>query len=173
MPPVRSLPQVIAPQLPFIRQPKTTMFWQGTLTRRPSASRPDLMAMLSSCAPRSQLRITTWSQDSGSHPSVLEWAVLGSVLTPSTAPFLHSVGCSCQNIELRTRTPWISTVSQLYGSTKDDRRLCPEPGTVRRSGGLDSCVSNHARSLPLFHDEVSRASSVPLPVTAMFVWPNA
>src|SRR5918911_301968 len=131
MPPVCSLPQVIAPQLPFIRQPKTTMFWQGTLTRRPSASRPDLMAMLSSCAPRSQLLMTTWSQDSGSQPSVLLCAVLGSVLTPSTVTLRHSVGCSCQNIEFFSVTPWISTVSQLYGSTNVDRIECPEPGTTR------------------------------------------
>src|SRR3982751_4851457 len=104
MPPVCSLPQVIAPQLPFILQPATTMFWHGTLTRRPSSSRPDLMAMLSSCAPRSQLLITTWSQDSGSQPSVFECAVLGSVLTLSIVTFLHSVGWSCQNIELRSLT---------------------------------------------------------------------
>src|SRR4051812_47106265 len=83
-PPVISLPQVIAPQLPFIRQLTTTTFWVSTLTRRPSSSRPDLMAMLSSCAPRSQLAMTTWSQHSGSQPSVLECAVLGSVDTPST-----------------------------------------------------------------------------------------
>src|SRR6266508_6467217 len=167
MPPVSSLPQVIAPQLPFIRQPKTTMFWHGTLTRRPSASRPDLMAMLSSWAPRSQLLMTTWSQDSGSQPSVLECAVLASVETRSTVTFLHSVGCSCQNIELRIFTPWISTRSHSYGSTNVERMLWPEPGTMRCSRGLDSWVSSQARSLPLFQDEVSRASRVPLPVSAM------
>src|SRR5215813_15364690 len=131
------------------------MFWHGVLTRRPSASRPDLIAMLSSCAPRLQFLITTWSQDSGSHPSVLECAVLGSVLTLSTVTLVHSVGCSCQNIELRIFTPWISTVSHRYGSTNVERMVCPDPGTMRCAGGLDSWVSSQARSLPVFHDDVS------------------
>src|SRR5438094_3440972 len=116
MPPVCSLPQVIAPQLPFITQLKTTRFCVGTLTRRPSSSRPDLMAMLSSCAPSVQLRMTTWSLDSGSQPSVLECAVLGSVVTPSTMTLVHRVGCSCQNIGFFSVTPWMSTFLQLYGS---------------------------------------------------------
>src|SRR6476469_1072948 len=136
MPPVCSLPQVIAPQLPFIRQPKTTMFWHGTLTRRPSASRPDLIAMLSSCAPRSQFLLTMWSHDSGSQPSVLECEVLGSVLTLSMVTFLHSVGCNCQNIEFFRVIPWMSTFSQLYGSTNAERRLWPEPGTTRFFGSV-------------------------------------
>src|SRR5947199_2227781 len=118
MPPVISLPQVIAPQLPFITQSCTTRFWVGTLTRRPSASRPDLMAMLSSCAPRLQFLMTTWSQHSGSQPSVLECAVLGSVCTLSTVTFVHSTGWSCQNIGFFSVTPWIRTFWQLYGSTK-------------------------------------------------------
>src|SRR6266511_1684533 len=140
MPPVSSLPQVMAPQLPFIRQPKTTM-----------------------------------SQHSGSHPSVLECAVLGSVDTPSTVTLRHSVGCSCQNIELRTRTPWISTRSQLYGSTNDERSEWPEPGTMRSDTGRPSATqaSRNDRSLPLFQDEVLAASSVPLPVTEMSCWPSA
>src|SRR6266496_5451363 len=168
MPPVCSLPQVMAPQFPFIRQPNTTMFWHGTLTRRPSASRPDLMAMLSSCAPRSQFLMTTWSHDSGSQPSVLECAVLGSVLTPSTVTFLHSVGCSCQNIEFFSVIPWMSTVSHRYGSTNVERMVCPEPGTIRFSGAtpLDTSDSRYSRSLPLFHDDVPAASRVPLPVSA-------
>src|SRR5690242_10686162 len=88
-PPVISLPQVTAPQLPFIVFPKITRFWHGLLIRRPSASRPDLIAMLSSCAPSVQFLMTTWSQHSGSQPSVLEWAVLGSVFTLSTVTLVH------------------------------------------------------------------------------------
>src|ERR1041384_6052425 len=136
MPPVCSLPQVIAPQLPFIRQPNTTRFWHGTLIRRPSASRPDLMAMLSSCAPRSQFLMTTWSHDSGSQPSVLLCAVLGSVLTVSTVTFLHNVGCNCQNMEFFSVMPWISTFSHAYGSTNVERMVSPDPGTTRFSGGV-------------------------------------
>src|SRR5215218_8812236 len=149
------------------------MFCDGTFTRRPSASRPDLIATLSSWAPRLQLLITTWSQDSGSTPSVLLCAVLESVLTPSTVTFLQSVGWICQNIELRNRTPWISTVSQLYGSMNVERMVCPEPGTTRSRGGLETCVSSHARSFPLFQDDVAWASRVPVPVSAMFRSPYA
>src|SRR2546421_4951398 len=136
MPPVCSLPQVIAPQLPFISQPKTTMFWHGVCSRRPSVSRPDLIAMLSSCAPSLQFLITTWSHDSGSHPSVLECEVLGSVVTLSTVTFVHKVGCSCQNIGFFSVTPWISTLVQAYGSMKVERMLWPEPGTTRSFGSV-------------------------------------
>src|SRR5436305_526428 len=95
-----------------------------------------LVAMLSSCSPSVQLRVITWSLHSGSQPSVLECAVLASVVTPSTVTFLHSVGCICQNCGFFRCTPWISTVSQLYGSTNVDRMLCPEPGTTRLCGSV-------------------------------------
>src|SRR2546421_9916493 len=153
-----------------------TTFEVATLIRRPSASRPDLMAMLSSCAPSVQLRMITWSLHSGSQPSVLECAVLASVVTPSTVTFLHSVGCICQNCGCFRCTPWISTVSQLYGSTNVDRMLCPEPGTTRLAGSVPPLAisgSRYARSDPLFQDEVPPASSVPLPVSAMFFSPCA
>src|SRR5207245_11174693 len=94
------------------------------------------MAMLSSCAPSVQLRITTWSLDSGSQPSVLECAVLGSVVTPSTVTLVHSVGCNCQNIGFFNVTPEMSTVSQLYGSMNVERMVCPEPGTIRLRGSV-------------------------------------
>jgi hypothetical protein len=151
------------------------MFWHGTSTRRPSASRPDLIATLSSCAPRSQFLITTWSQDSGSTPSVLLNDVLASVLTPSTVTLRHSVGWICQNIELRNVIPWISTLVQLYGSMKVDRMVWPEPGTIRSRGGTPSATnsSRNARSLPRFQDDVAAASNVPRPVIAMLVSPNA
>src|SRR5688572_21839155 len=117
MPPVCSEPHVMAPQLPFMRQLTTTMFWHGTLSRRPSSSRPDLMATLSSWAPRSLLEITTWSHDSGSHASVLLADVVGSVCTSSTVTFLQSVGWICQNLGFFNVMPWMSTVLQSYGST--------------------------------------------------------
>src|SRR5690348_3173807 len=92
--------------------------------------------MLSSWAPSLQFLMTMWSHDSGSQPSVLECDVLGSVVTLSTVTFLHSVGCSCQNIGFFSVTPWISTFVQLYGSTKVDRMLWPEPGTTRSCGSV-------------------------------------
>src|SRR5438874_6515615 len=113
-----------------------TTFFVGLFTRRPSPSRPDLMAMLSSWAPSVQLRITTLTLHSGSQPSVLECAVFGSVVTPSTITFVHSVGCSCQNIGFFSVTPEMSTRSQLYGSTNVERMLCPEPCTTRMCGSV-------------------------------------
>src|SRR5436305_12183101 len=120
------------------------------------------MAMLSSCAPSVQLRMTMWSQHSGSQPSVLECAVLGSVVTPSTMTLVHSVGCSCQNIGFFSVTPEMSTRSQLYGSTNVDRMLCPI--ALRLRGSVTPCeisCSRYARLAPLFHDEGPPASSVP------------
>src|SRR2546423_6768308 len=149
MPPVISLPQVIAPQLPFMMQSCTTTFCVGTLTRRPSASRPDLMAMLSSCAPRLQFLMTRWSHDSGSQASVLLCAVLGSVLTPSIVTLRHRVGGICQNIEFLSVMPWISTVSLAYDSMEVDRMKCSEPETIRFRGTVIPCVirdSRHGRS---------------------------
>src|SRR5204863_2908186 len=116
----------------------------------------------SSWAPRLQSRMTTWSLDSGSQPSVLECAVLGSVLTSATVTLRHRVGCSCQNIEFFSVTPWIRTVSQLYGSTKVERIVCPEPGTTRLWGSVTPLAirdSRKARSEPLFQEEVPAASS--------------
>src|SRR5947207_8547964 len=142
-----------------------TTFLVGTLTRRPSASRPDLMAMLSSCAPRVQLRMTMPRVHSGSQPSVLECAVLGSVLTPSTMTLVHSVGCNCQNCGFFSVTPEMSTRSQLYGSTNVERMLCPM--ALRLCGSVTPCemsCSRNARLEPLFQLDVPPASSVPLPV---------
>src|SRR5215472_1866020 len=112
IPPVISLPQVMPPHGPWNLQPNTTMFWEGILTRRPSSSRPDLMAMQSSYASSVQFLITTWSQDSGSHPSVCEWLV-PPVVTPSIVTLRHSVGCNCQNCDCLRVTPSISTFVQL------------------------------------------------------------
>ena len=101
--------------------------------------------MLSSCAPRLQFLMTTWSQHSGSQPSVLECAVLGSVLTPSTVTLRHSVGCNCQNSGFFSVTPWISTVSQAYGSTNVERMKWPEPGTMRCRGSVMPCAISDSR----------------------------
>src|SRR2546421_8463693 len=153
-----------------------TTFEVGTLIRRPSASRPDLMAMLSSCAPSVQLGMMTWSLDSGSQPSVLECEVLGSVVTPSMMTFFDRVGCSCQNIGFFSFTSEISTVSQLYGSMKATRRVLPEPGTLRCDGRVRPALiqlSRNFRLLPLFQEEVPPASSVPPPVSGMLVCPFA
>src|SRR5258708_1065331 len=125
------------------------------------------MAMLSSCAPRLQLVMTTWSHDSGSQPSGLEEAVLGPVPTPPTVTFLQSVGWICQNFGFFSVTPWMRSVSQLYGSMNVERAVCPEPGNSRWAGSVIPLAmrdSRYARSEPLFQDEVAFASRVPLPV---------
>jgi hypothetical protein len=81
------------------------------------------------------------------------------------------VGCSCQNREFRSVTPWISTVSEPYGSTKVERSL---PVTTRCDGGRPTRGSRTPfRSLPLFHEPVRDASSVPPPVRPMLLAPFA
>ena len=90
-----------------------TRFWLGTLTRRPSASRPDLIAMQSSPVSNVTPSMTTPSQDSGSHPSVFGPDEL--MLTPSTVTLEHRLGFRCQNGELMMVTPWMSTVSVRNG----------------------------------------------------------
>src|SRR5436189_930529 len=169
MPPVSSLPSVIAPHGPSNRLFQMTTFCVGVCSRRPSVSRPDLIAMLSSPARSVLFLMTTWSQDSGSQPSVFEPAWL--VVTPSTVTFAQSVGCSCQNCELRSVTPWISTVSEAYGSTKLERSL---PVTTRCEGGRPTSGSRTpARSCPLFQELVLEASRVPPPVSPMLLAPLA
>src|SRR5881392_2424385 len=171
MPPVISLPRQIAPTGPSNWLFQMTTFRVGTLTRRPSASRPDLMAMLSSPARSVLFLITTWSQHSGSQPSLFtpEWWVV----TPLTVTCLHRVGCNCQKRELRRVTPWMSTVSQLYGCTNDERSL---PAALRRWGGTPRATSGSRTPLrlpPWFQEAVPEVSRVPLPVSAMFFSPKA
>src|ERR1700729_2084381 len=96
-PPVISLPMVMPPcplaKLLFWM----TTFWLGTLTRRPSASRPDLIAMQSSPVLKVTLSMTTPSQDSGSQPSV--FGPEDEIDRPRTVTFRHRFGFRCQNGE--------------------------------------------------------------------------
>src|SRR5947209_20271168 len=71
IPPLCSLPQVMKPKRPSPWQPTMTTLRHGTPRRRPSSSRPDLMATLSSPQEDVQLLITTRSHDSGSHASLV------------------------------------------------------------------------------------------------------
>ena len=70
VPPEHSLPIVTPPWPFFMRQLRMTMFSDGTLTRRPSALRPALIAMQSSPVSNEQFVMRTSRHDSGSQPSV-------------------------------------------------------------------------------------------------------
>src|SRR5579859_3108116 len=107
----------------------------GIIRRRPSASRPDLIAMQSSVARRFEFLITTVAQDSGLHPSVLPIPVVAVVVTPSTVTLLLRVGWNCQKRDPRSVTPWRSTLEQLYGSTKVERSV-PCCGMTRWVGSV-------------------------------------
>src|SRR6266849_2339243 len=117
-----------------------TMFWLGVLSRRPSALRPDLIAMVSSRAVKEQFLITTWSQDSGSQLSVFP-REHSLVVTPSTITFVQSVGWSCQNWACLRVTPWISTLVQLYGSTNVVRNRFPGVTNTRCDTGTPALAS--------------------------------
>src|SRR5262245_43599248 len=97
-----------------------TTFSVGTLTRRPSAFLPALIAMQSSPVLNSQLVINTSVHDSGSQPSVLgPFAVMDTSLTVT---FRHSTGCTCHIGELTSFTPSIKTLVQRYGWINIGRR---------------------------------------------------
>src|ERR1019366_3774522 len=66
-----SLPMVTPPWPSRLVQPRMIRFPDGTPTRRPSALRPDLMAMQSSPVSNRQFSISTSRQLSGSQPSLL------------------------------------------------------------------------------------------------------
>ena len=70
-PPLISLPIVTPPCPARIRQPRTTTRSTGTLTRLPSALRPDLRAMQSSPVSKVVSSIRTSEHDSGLQPSLL------------------------------------------------------------------------------------------------------
>src|SRR5688572_6916971 len=98
---------VIIPQLLLAMLVRMmTTFWVGTLMRRPSASRPDLMAMASSRALMLLFLITTWSQDSGSRPSLLPLPELVAD-TPSNITYFDSTGWNCQKLAPLRVMPWM------------------------------------------------------------------
>src|SRR5215813_4105647 len=96
-----------------------TMFCDGTLTRRPSAFLPALIAMQSSPVSNLQLRIKTSVHDSGSQPSVLgpdsRFSLAPVIVMSSTVTFVHSTGCTCHIGEFLSVTPEINTFLQRYG----------------------------------------------------------
>ena len=108
-PPEISLPMVTPPCPSFITQSRMTMFSTGTLTRRPSLLRPDLMAMQSSPVSNVHRSIRTSRHDSGLQPSLLgPWV---TIVSPRTVTFLHSTGCTSHMGELWIVTPSMSTFS--------------------------------------------------------------
>ena len=80
-----------------IRQLRTTMFSLGVARRRPSALRPDLMAMQSSPVLNEQPSMSTFLQDSGSQPSLFGPSPL--IVTLRTMRFSQNSGWMTQNGE--------------------------------------------------------------------------
>ena len=89
------------------------MFSVGTLTRRPSALRPDLIAMQSSPVSKWQSSISTSRHDSGSQPSLFgPWVAMRTL---RTVTFVHSTG-------------WISHIGELQDRDALDQDV---PAAVR------------------------------------------
>src|SRR5690242_1462269 len=89
-PPDDSLPMLTPPCPSFILQFCTIRFSHGLLTRRPSALRPDLIAMQASPVSKVHPSISTSVHDSGSQPSLLgPWLLM---LTLRTVTFFDNTG---------------------------------------------------------------------------------
>src|SRR5690349_18142479 len=92
IPPETSLPIDTPPCPSAIVQLRIIRLLDATLTRRPSALRPDLMAMQSSPVLKVQFSISTSVEHSGSQPSLFGPCV--SMLTFRTVTLRHSTGLS-------------------------------------------------------------------------------
>ena len=150
------------------------MFSLGTPMRRPSALRPDLMAMQSSPVSNVQFSISTSRHDSGSQPSLFgPWL---STVTPRIVTFSQSTGLRIHIGELVNVTPSMSTFLQRWGWTKFGRSSWPAPKTRSAAGTLSSPICRSAflvvrcRSPFQGHQCFGPAwpSNVPAPVMAMF-----
>src|SRR5215475_39194 len=89
-PPEISLPIVTPPCPSRISQLRTMMFWLGVFTRRPSALRPDLIAIQSSPVLNTQRSISTSLHDSGLQPSLFGPPL--EIFTPRTVTFSQRTG---------------------------------------------------------------------------------
>ena len=78
-----------------MRQPRTTIRSEGAASRRPSALRPDLMAMQSSPVSKTAFSTRTSVEESGSQPSL--FGPDETTVTPRT-------------ITLRDRTGWMTHI---------------------------------------------------------------
>src|SRR5690242_4810256 len=127
-PPEHSLPTQIAPRLENLKtQSSITMFSDATPTRRPSTSRPDLIAMQSSPVSNVTFWICTSEQHSGSHPSLLPPPLRVWRLSRRTVMFLDSTGCTHH---IGGRTAVKSSSRMLvhdWNSIRLGRSLCPLP----------------------------------------------
>ena len=124
-PPLISLPIVTPPWPARMRQPRTTMRSEGVARRRPSALRPDLIAMQSSPVSNSESSISTSLDDSGSQPSLFGPA--DTILTPRTITLRDSTGWITHIGALVIVTPSISTFVQRYGWMNCGRSEWPLP----------------------------------------------
>ena len=120
------------------RQLRITISSDGRPTRRPSASRPDFMAMASSPVRNVQFSTNTRRLDSGSQPSLLgKWE---SMVTPRTVTssqyrgWIHQKGLSFSVI------PSTSTRLHSLNSMAHGRSLVPSPNTLPLTGVSSSPI---------------------------------
>ena len=96
------------------------MFSLGTFTRRPSALRPDLIAMQSSPVSNTQRSMSTSRHDSGLQPSLFGPSL--EIFTPRTVTFSQSTGWISHIGEFVIDTSSISTFRHRYGWMNVGRR---------------------------------------------------
>src|SRR5690349_22186496 len=97
-----------------------TILRDGTLSLRPSAFLPDLIAIQSSPVLKKQSLINTSVHDSGSHPSVFGPNAL--IVSPRTVTLVHSTGLTCHMGEPSSVTPSMSTFLRAQGWMNCGRR---------------------------------------------------
>ena len=110
-PPEISEPMTTPPCPSAIVQWRTMMFSEGMFQRRPSSLRPLLIAMQSSPVWKRQFSMSTFSHDSGSHPSPLGPSLM--MVRPRTVIFFDSRGCTTQKGERSRVTPSSRMFSHL------------------------------------------------------------
>jgi hypothetical protein len=92
-PPETALPITTPPWLPFMVQPRITMFSEGTPRRRPSSLRSDLMAMQSSPVSKTQSSRPLRPSVKRSEPwSLLSRTLLGEGFRLATLDFGSGLG---------------------------------------------------------------------------------
>ena len=115
-----SLPIVRAPWPVVKRQDSMRMLRDGRPTRRPSSSRPDLMAMQSSPVVNEQPVMTTFSQESGLQPSL--FGPRESTVMPRTSTSVQKTGCTTHIGAFTMRTSSMRTRREVCGWMKLGRK---------------------------------------------------
>jgi hypothetical protein len=180
MPPVHSLPSTTPPWPSCITQRRMTKFSLGTLTRRPSLLRPDLIAMQSSPVSNTQSSISTSREDSGSQPSLFgPWrvdlhAAHGDVLREHRMDLPHRRADDGHALDQDVLAAvGLDEIRPQEAARAEDALATGTPASpmlVEPVARRPFCLPGRLRDLLFQPHQVSSAwpSSVPSPVTAMF-----